>query len=76
MRPPEETGVKDTLVIGTEAYDSSAVVVKTLGIHKMTLSRWVKLEKFRPLKIGNRHYFSRREIERALVIGSSIFDQD
>jgi hypothetical protein len=59
--------VKETLIIGNEVYDSSAVIVRTLGIHKMTLSRWVKLEKFRLLKIGNRHYFSRREIEQSLI---------
>ena len=60
--------MKDTLILANEIYDDSELVRDTLGITKITQSRWVKAGRLpRPLKLGNKLYFSRKEVEHYLL---------
>jgi predicted site-specific integrase-resolvase len=60
--------MKNTLILASEVYDDSELVRDTLGISKITQSRWVKAGRLpRPLKLGNKLYFNRREVEDYLL---------
>jgi predicted DNA-binding transcriptional regulator AlpA len=64
--------MKDTLILSNEVYDDSGVVLNTLGITKITLSRWVKAQRLpKPLKLGNKLYFNRKEVESYLLSSKS-----
>jgi predicted DNA-binding transcriptional regulator AlpA len=64
--------MKDTLILSNEIYDDSGVVLNTLGITKITLSRWVKAQRLpKPLKLGNKLYFNRKEVESYLLSSKS-----
>jgi len=60
--------MKHTLILSNEIFDDSEIVRDTLGITKITQSRWVKAGRLpKPLKLGNKLYFNRKEVENYLL---------
>jgi predicted site-specific integrase-resolvase len=59
--------MKETVEVRGDPYDSAITVMDRYGITRMTLLTWTKEGLPKPIKLGKRLFYNRRDIENYLL---------